>query len=248
VHFTQHLFLKIFVNAENLHLLCISKHFLMSNPAQSLETLHDIKRMMERSSRFISLSGWSGIAAGVCALAGAGFAHLRIVHYYQSEYLPYSGAINKLKFDLILIAILTFVAAFLLSSFFTFLKSRKEGVAIWGTAARRLMWNTFLPLAAGGFLIWHLIDISGYGLVAPASLIFYGLALVNGSKYTIGEVRWLGYGQIVLGIVNLWYPGRGIIFWSLGFGVLHIVYGFAMWWKYDRLSSTEENGRDIKAD
>ena len=220
----------------------------MSNPAQSLETLHDIKRMMERSSRFISLSGWSGIAAGICALAGAAFARQRIIQYYQSEYLQIPGAITKLKYDLIFIAILTFIAAFTLASFFTFLKSRKEGVAIWGATARRLMWNTFLPLACGGFLIWHLIENDGYGMVAPASLIFYGLALVNGSKYTMGEVRWLGYGKIILGIVNLWFPGRAIIFWALGFGVLHIIYGFAMWWKYERVPVAEQNIGDIKAD
>ena len=220
----------------------------MSNPAQSLETLHDIKRMMERSSRFISLSGWSGIAAGICALTGAAFARHRIIQYYRSEYLKIPDAITKLKYDLILIAILTFVAAFILAGFFTFLKSRKEGVAIWGATARRLMWNTFLPLACGGFLIWHLIENDGYGMVAPASLIFYGLALVNGSKYTMGEVRWLGYGEIILGIINLWLPGRGIIFWAIGFGVLHIIYGFAMWWKYERNIIGAGNAGDIKAE
>jgi hypothetical protein len=98
----------------------------MSNPAQSLETLHDIKRMMERSSRFISLSGWSGIAAGACALVGAGLAHQRIVHYYQTEYQIVAGAIQKLKQDLILIAVLTFIAAFILAIFFTWLKTKKK--------------------------------------------------------------------------------------------------------------------------
>jgi hypothetical protein len=240
--------MKIFANPDNCDLLCISKYFLMSNPAQSLETLHDIKRMMERSSRFISLSGWSGIAAGACALAGAGFAHQRIVHYYETEYHKVDGAIGHLKLDLILIAAFTFGIAFILAIFFTFLKTKKEGVAIWGATARRLMWNTFLPLAAGGFLIWHLIENGEYGIVAPACLIFYGLALVNGSKYTIGEVRWLGYGELVLGIINLWFPGKGMIFWSLGFGLLHIIYGFAMWWKYDRVSAAEENLQGIKAD
>jgi hypothetical protein len=220
----------------------------MSNPEQSLETLHDIKRMMERSSRFISLSGWSGISAGFCALAGAEFAHLRIVRYYQWEYLQYPGAITQLKYDLIQIAVFTFVVSFILASLFTFIKSRKQGVAIWGTAARRLMWNTFLPIATGGFFIWHLIEGKDYGLVAPASLIFYGLALVNGSKYTMGEVRWLGYGEIILGIINCWFPGKGIIFWSLGFGVLHILYGVAMWWKYERVSVVVDQVGDIKAD
>jgi hypothetical protein len=239
---------EIFANAGNCHLLCISKYFLMSNPAQSLETLHDIKRMMERSSRFISLSGWSGITAGICALVGAGLAHQRIVHYYQTEYQIVAGAIQKLRQDLILIAALTFIAAFILAIFFTWLKTKKEGVAIWGATARRLVWNTFLPLAAGGFLIWHLIENGEYGIVAPACLIFYGLALVNGSKYTMGEVRWLGYGELMLGIINLWFPGKGLIFWSLGFGLLHIIYGFAMWWKYDRVTVADENLRGVKAE
>src|SRR5450432_2991077 len=127
----------MFANLKKLHLLCISKHFLMSNPTQSLETLQDIKRMMERSSRFISLSGWSGIAAGICALLGAGAAHQRIAHYYQLQYGKIGGAIVELRYDLILIAFLTFTAAFVLASFFTFIKSRKEGVAIWGSTAKR---------------------------------------------------------------------------------------------------------------
>ena len=45
------------------------------NEQQPLEELQHIKRMMERSSRFISLSGLSGIAAGICAIAGAWFAN-----------------------------------------------------------------------------------------------------------------------------------------------------------------------------
>jgi hypothetical protein len=219
----------------------------MDNPKQSLETLHDIKRMMERSSRFISLSGWSGIAAGFCALLGAGVARQRIAHYYQLKYGK-AEAIAELRYDLILIALITFIGAFVLASFFTFLKSRKEGVAIWGSTAKRLMWNTCLPLAAGGFLIWHIIEISGYELVAPSCLIFYGLALVNGSKYTMGEVRWLGYGEIILGIINLWNPGHGILFWSLGFGILHIIYGFTMWWKYDRVVNGAAGTQGIKAE
>jgi len=220
----------------------------MDKPAPGLETLNDIKRMMERSSRFISLSGWSGITAGLCALAGAAFAHRRIVSYYQTEYLQSADAITNLKTDLILIAFFTFLSALAFAFLFTFLKSKKEGVAIWGSAARRLLWNTMLHLLTGGFLIWHLLENKDYGLVAPACLLFYGLALVNGSKYTMGEVRWLGYGEILLGIFNLWFQGKGIIFWWLGFGVLHIIYGLAMWWKYERQSNAGETLREINAD
>ena len=111
-------------------------------------------------------------------------------------------------------------------------------MAIWGNAARRLLWNTLLPMVAGGFFLWRMIELKQYEFIAPGSLIFYGVALVNGSKYTMGEVRYLGYGEIVLGIVNLWFFHYGLIFWVLGFGVLHIIYGASMWWKYDRLPNT----------
>jgi hypothetical protein len=222
----------------------------MPNTSRELEAIQDIRRMMERSSRFISLSGWSGISAGICALTGAGFAQKSIQHYYNVDYLRNSAQPFMLKIELLLIALFTFTAALILATFFTYLKSRKEGVAIWGSAARRLLWNTLIPLVAGGFVIWRLIDLKYYELLAPASLIFYGLALVNGSKYTMGEVRWLGYGEIVLGILNLWILHEEILFWSLGFGILHIIYGAAMWWKYDRQIQTgrEPIGQEVNAD
>jgi len=91
-----------------------------------------------------------------------------------------------------------------------------------------------IPMVAGGLYILKLIEHGSFGLIAPGCLIFYGLALVNGSKYTLGEVRFLGYGQIILGIINLWYTGYGLYFWAAGFGVLHIVYGVIMWSKYER--------------
>ncbi len=205
----------------------------MTQTDTNLDALQDIRKMMERSSRFISLSGWSGIAAGVCALIGAWFAHEKIVAYY-ANYSVAAGCPACLKKELIIIAITVFIAAFGSATFFTWLKSKKDGVAIWGTTARRLLWNTLLPMVAGGFILWRMIDLKQYDLVAAGSLIFYGLALVNGSKYTMGEVRYLGYAQIITGIIGLWLVRSGIYIWAFGFGILHIVYGMAMWWKYDR--------------
>ena len=217
----------------------------MGNAKENLETLQDIKRIMERSSRFISLSGWSGIAAGFCALLGAGFARQRIQYYYAHEYIT-TGTPGDLKRDLILVAFFTFLAAFILASFFTFLRSKKEGVAIWGVSARRLLWNTSIPLIAGGFLLWRMIDWKEYDFLVPGSLLFYGLALVNGSKYTMGEVRWLGYGELILGFISLCVPHNELLFWSLGFGLFHIIYGIAMWWKYEREGSSGSEAFDME--
>jgi len=197
----------------------------MEEQQQPLDALQDIKRMMERSSRFISLSGLSGISAGVCALVGAWFARQRLMHYTDPM---------ELLNSLLWIATLTFIGAFLSAFFFTFLHSKKTNTPMWGLSTRRLFWNTAIPLAVGGIFLLKMMEHGEYRFVSPGCLIFYGLALVNASKYTLGEVRYLGYGQIMLGIVNLWQIGYGVEFWAMGFGVLHIAYGIMMWYKYER--------------
>ena len=198
----------------------------MSTSQQNLEALQDIRKMMDRSSRFISLSGWSGIVAGVIALGGVWFAHQKLSASYDDP--------AALQSELFTIAAIVFVAAFASAIGLTFIKSRKQGVAFWGPSAKRLIWNTLLPMIAGGFLIWRMIELQQYSLTPAASLIFYGLALINGSKYTLGEVRFLGYAELLTGIIGLWFTDSALYFWAFGFGMLHIIYGVAMWWKYER--------------
>ena len=208
----------------------------MSSNEKNLETLNEIRSMMDRSSRFISLSGWSGIVAGIAALIGAWFARQKInTHYEGSDNMP-DTCPTCLRNDLLLIAVIVFLASLISALFFTYQKSRKDRVAIWGKTAKRLMWHTLLPMTAGGFLLWRMIALEQFELIAPASLIFYGLALVNGSKYTVGEVRFLGYAIIATGIFNLWAIGYGLECWAFGFGALHIIYGFTMWLKYEKKS------------
>lgn len=218
------------------------KVLFMSDQQQSLETLQDIKRMMERSSRFISLSGLSGISAGICALIGAWIAHPYVVGdkdfiinsdvaVAQAAAHDYSILLNTWLFW---IAAGTFVAALISAFIFTWIKSKKEGIPIWGHTAKRLIINVSIPLIAGGIFLFKLIHFGTFGLVAPGCLIFYGLALINASKYTLDEIRYLGYLQILAGIINLWFVGYGLYFWALGFGVLHIIYGTYMWQKYER--------------
>lgn len=209
----------------------------MPTDLSGLETLKDIRRMMEKSSRFISLSGWSGVAAGICALVGAALAHHTIDEYYQLNYGTANACPECLRDKLVVIAIGVFVSALVTAFVFTYLRSRKEGVAIWGASARRLLWNTLIPMLAGGVLILKMIDLNMYSLIGPASLIFYGLALVNGSRYTLGEVRYLGLAILVTGMISAWFPKATLYYWAFGFGILHVAYGIAMWWKHERPAS-----------
>lgn len=210
----------------------------MENKEQHLEALEDIKLLMHKSSRFISLSGWSGIAAGICALAAAIYIGSvmecwKLGNCNFSEF-AYTGS-HSLNATLFFIAAVTFVIAFTLAFFFTFLRSRKVGTPIWGLTARKVMVHVSVPMVVGAFLIWRMMELGFYGLIAPACLIFYGIGLFSASKFTLSEVKYLGYGQMLLGIINLWMLGYGLYFWAAGFGLLHILYGVIMWNKYERV-------------
>ena len=207
-------------------------------PVDSLSAVKDIRQMMERSSRFISLSGMSGIAAGVCALAGAAVVRYVI---FENDYDRYGGNGYRngedfagLKFKLIGVALVVFAAAFISAFYFTWRKSNKQGVAIWNPASRRLFWSMAFPLVAGGLFILGMLRHDEWRFIAPSCLLFYGLALVNASKYTLSDIRYLGYCEVALGLVNMLWIGYGLYFWAIGFGIMHIVYGLVMYWKYER--------------
>jgi len=107
---------------------------------------------------------------------------------------------------------------------------------MWGYSSKRLLINVAVPMVAGGIYLFRQMQLGNYLLIAPGCLIFYGLALVNASKYTLSEIRYLGYCQVILGIINCWFVGDGVYFWAAGFGLLHIVYGIVMWYRYERVA------------
>ena len=201
--------------------------------------LTQIRSLMERSSRFISLSGLSGVSAGLCALIGAGVVHYQLHYGAFTQYKDYPAR-SLAKFDgdfvrfCFVVAGLVLVSALITAIYFTTKQARKNGQKIFDRTAIRLVINVAIPLVAGGIFCLALLYQEEPGLIAPAMLTFYGLALLNGSKYTLDEIRYLGLSEVVLGLIAAFFIGYGLLFWSLGFGLLHIVYGIAMYFKYDR--------------
>ena len=208
----------------------------MEDKNQHLDALQDIRKMMQRSSRFISLSGLSGIAAGIWALIGAYFAYDWITEYYNNYAAQgYTNEnVHRLKWNLFLIAGAVAGLALISALYFTWRRAGRNKLPLWDHTSKQLVINTAIPMAAGGLFIIAMLQYSEWRFVAPACLIFYGLGLVNGSKYTLSDIRYLGFFEITLGLINTQFIGYGLYFWAIGFGVLHIIYGFVMWWKYER--------------
>ena len=192
---------------------------------------------MERSSRFISLSGLSGVAAGLCALVGTYVADKILKDYYLKLN---RGAVftdndfTLLEIKLVILAGIVLLASLILAFVFTWRRARQNHLPVWDLTARKLLWNVLLPLVAGGLFVLAMLQYDEWHFVAPACLVFYGLALVNGSKYTLSDVRYLGYSEIILGLFSTQFIHSGLYFWAIGFGMLHIIYGAIMWWKYER--------------
>ncbi|MES2555891.1 MAG: hypothetical protein V4604_07065 [Bacteroidota bacterium] len=195
-----------------------------------IDQLKDIRNIMDRSSRFLSLSGLSGVLAGIYAICGAIAVHCII---QQRSYL-YVTLESKEFFQIVVIAFAVIVLSISTAVILSAKKAKKRGEKIWNKSSQRMLINLFIPLTTGGVFGILLLKEEHYGLIAPVTLIFYGLALVNASKYTFETLRSLGIVFVVLGLINTGFPGYGLYFWALGFGVLHILYGTIMYLKFDR--------------
>lgn len=210
----------------------------MKNDSGSIEDIKAIRKIMEESSRFLSLSGLSGVFAGATAIAGALIAYFLIldkgsIHY--DEYLRNIPATEtfSLTWKLIADAALVLVLSLFFSFYFSARKVKREGNNFWTPLSKRMLINFLIPLVTGGLFIIVLMIQNNIPLIIPGFLIFYGLALVNAGKFTFGEIFYLGILEIVTGLVAAFIPGWGLIFWIFGFGFLHIIYGLVMYRKYE---------------
>lgn len=208
----------------------------MKQQQDYIRDISEIRSMMEKSTKFLSLSGWAGIMAGVYALIGAYIAY-KVLYFNPEEIIyssvserHYTGGILKL----VLLALSVLVLAVGTAVFFSSRRAAKRNEKFWNATSRRLLVNMGVPLIIGGILILILISKGFVGLVAPLTLIFYGLSLFIASRYTFEDVKILGLIQVVLGLVSSYYIGYGLLFWALGFGVAHIAYGIYIHFKYER--------------
>jgi hypothetical protein len=208
----------------------------MDSNREHLNNLSEIRQLMERSSSFLSLSGLSGISAGVI-----GIITTVILDYKLGAFLSYQKDVSltaERRTGFIVFCVILFTAVlavtFGAAIYFTTRKAKKKGLPIWGPAARNLTQNLFVPLIAGGIfciiLVYNYFDF----LVLPSMLVFYGLALINAGKFTFGELKWLGISEILIGLAALLLLDNVLWFWGLGFGVMNIVYGAVMYFRYER--------------
>jgi hypothetical protein len=212
----------------------------MDKKQDQLNELKEIRNLMERSSRFLSLSGIAGIIVGVLAIMGVVAAYLFLglglfepgyYHFPVGQTIAQESATYAFLFaDFITVLILSLFTAV----FFAVRNAKKRGLPVWDPTASRLLINLMIPLAAGGIYSLILFYHGQIALIAPATLIFYGLSMINASKYSINEIRYLGIMEVAVGLFASLFIDYGLLFWAFGFGVLHLVYGIKIYFKHER--------------
>ena len=212
----------------------------MNNQKEQLDAINDIKKLMERSSKFSALSGLSGIIVGIMALVCIGISYT-ILGITPLEPISYLSILNRdgaIDTELLKLLIINF-SVVLLASFLTAIwlsnkNAVKKGEQIWDLTAKRMLFNFSIPMLAGGAYCFILFTQNHIELILPATLLFYGLALLNASKYTVEDIKYLGVLLVLLGLFASIYVDEALLLWGIGFGALHIVYGSFMYFKYEK--------------
>jgi hypothetical protein len=200
---------------------------------QYQQDLHSIRQLMERSVKFVSLSGLSGILAGCYALAGAGLIFRWLPMPYE-DFIGQDTDWRHLHLRVLAVPVVVLIASVATAWYLSLLKVKKAGGSLWNESSRRLLGNFTVPLVAGGLFVLIMVGQGELGLAAPACLLFYGLALITAGSNTFDEIRYLGYSNLVLGLAAAAWPAYGLYLWAAGFGLLHILYGGLMYKKYER--------------
>ena len=198
--------------------------------SEQLEDIKIIREMMEKSSKFLSLSGLSGVIAGLTATVGAAFM------YFYLLCDPSLTDFNRTQEIMILLvdALIILTISIACGVFFSWRKAKKNNQKLWNRAGLNILYNLAVPLVAGGLFSLVFLLRGNLEVVISSTLVFYGVALLNASKYTYNEIHYLGITEIIIGILAAIFTHNGILFWTLGFGICHIFYGLIMYIKYDR--------------
>jgi len=213
----------------------------MNRVDSSLSTLEDIKKIMNRSTVFLTLSGWSGILAGTICLIASGIAYQWI---YGGEPVDKAALLSAQSLveiyqvpivrNLSLLALCTFLLVLVAVFVNTRSKVVREKQALWDPAALKMAASLFIPIITGAIFILGLAEHHALQLAVPASLVFYGLGLVSTSRFTFTDIRYVGFIDLALGILAMFLPQYNLLAWAIGFGLLHIIYGFLMFNKASR--------------
>jgi hypothetical protein len=207
----------------------------MAKKTKQIQDIQKIRTIMEKTTPFLSLSGLSGIAAGLTGCLAGTIMMLKIQSVWISrDLLKDVLADYQLRIFFTILLLSALFLATLISFVITALNTIKKNQPLWVISSFRFAENLFIPLLTGGVLLTAFYFHKNFEYFIPGMLIFFGLALYCASQFSKDEIKVLGILEICLGLLSLYFIPAGLILWTAGFGLLNIGYGIYMYVKYER--------------
>ena len=183
---------------------------------RAFDNLKFIRETMERSAIFTSVPGYGGMLMGATAVGASLFA-------WQ--------AANHRQWLIIWLteALLAFAVGFLT----LWQKSKGANASLTSAPARKFA-LCFAPPIIGAIILsglFYRLDLFEY--LPVVWLTLYGTAVVCGGISSVKIVPIAGWCFVALGLISVFLPrGYGDLMMGLGFGGLHIIFGFIVARKY----------------
>lgn len=156
------------------------------------------------------------IISGIYALFGIYFVKKLIFLYNFSEVGINLLPINFFEIFLFVIAFLVILISFI-TAYVLAKRSKKE-------ISKKVKIHILVPVIISFILILFLLT-NNYHFISSASLILYGLILINLSRIDLGKYLFLGFIEIILGVIAFLIGSNDLIFLGIGFGVIPIIFG-----------------------
>lgn len=207
----------------------------MKSPQDAVDHLDHIRSIMERSTTFMSLTGLSGVMAGIFGLlTTAVIAYGLGTAFFDDTAKMHLANNAELRYMIVGVAAAALFVTLATAVTLTVRKARSKGLSVWDKVTQRFAVHLFLPLSAGGLFTIALALDGQLDFVCPAMLLFFGLSLLNASRFVQCDMFWLGTAEVALGLVASFVPTLGLILWGAGFGLATLIYGTLMYYKYER--------------
>ena len=180
------------------------------------ENLRVIRALMERSTKFSTFSGLSGVCAGMASIIGCIITRL---------YIPDPGA-----FPVQFLALWSTVIVIAVGADYLLMKRRaaQVGKRVLSRLGKQMVIASVPGLGTGAIVTFYLLQHHLLGSVYPFWMLAYGLAVSATGLFSQREVSLLGVAFLIAGAACLFATGIGLPMMAVTFGGFHIVYGLAM--------------------
>ncbi|HVO99359.1 MAG TPA: hypothetical protein VMT15_14910 [Bryobacteraceae bacterium] len=184
--------------------------------AHAMDNLRYIRETMERAGSFTAVPGWGGVAMGLTALASAFLASRTSSPRAWLETWLTEGTL-----------------AVALGILAMWRKASAAGLPLWSAPARKFVFSFVPPLIVGAALTLVLWQAGLTGAIPGMWLMLYGAGVITGGAFSVPVVPVMGACFLAEGTLAIFLPAAWGDFWlGLGFGGLHILFGFIIARRY----------------